>query len=209
MCNCSSFIRFSPLQWDLICDKSSLPNLSQSGYFLGFLIGAWVFGTVTDMIGRKKVFFMSTLCAAVCNVLSGLAPGFYFFAFFRVAIGFFSAGLFLSNYAIFMEITGISQRTFVGMAVHAFFGVGCLVLAVMAYLIRDWRALSVIAGLAGFLFLLLWRCVFHIHPCIHAYTFCHASVPYSVLAVHSRFDYNCDDWPRSLFSKPKSANFLH
>ena len=165
---------FSPFQWDLICDKSSLPNLSQSGYFLGLLIGSWVFGTIIDMIGRKKVYFMTTLCVAVFSVLSGLAPGFYFFAFFRVAIGFFSAGFILSSYSICIEITGISQRTFVGMVIHAFFAVGCLVLAVMAYLIRDWRALSVIAGLAGFLFLLLWRyvcvcvCVFclcHIHPC--------------------------------------------
>ena len=152
-------LNFSPFQWNLICDKSSLPKLSQSGFFVGLLIGAWVFGTVTDMIGRRKVFFMSTLCAAVCNVLSGLAPGFYFFAFFRIAIAFFSAGLMLSSFSICMEITGISQRTFVGMAIHVFFGVGYLVLAVMAYFIRNWRTLSVIVGLTGFLFLLLWRCV--------------------------------------------------
>ena len=112
------------------------------------------------MIGRRKVFFMSTLCAAVCNVLSGLAPGFYLFAFFRIAIAFFTAGVILSSYSIGMEITGISQRTFAGLAVQVFFGSGYLVLAVMSYFIRDWRALSVIIGLTGFLFMFLWRCVF-------------------------------------------------
>ena len=102
---------------------------------------------------------MSTLCAAVCSILSGLAPGFYFFVFFRIAFAFFSVGIGLASYSIFMEITGLSQRTFAGMAVHVFSAAGYLVLAVMAYLIRDWRTLSVIAGLAGFPSLLLWRCV--------------------------------------------------
>ena len=154
---------FSPFQWNLICDKSSLPNLSQSGFFFGLLIGAWVFGSVADMIGRKKVFFISILSATGCNVLSGLAPGFYFFAFFRVAIAFFNAGIILSSYTLCMEITGISQRTFAGLAVQLFFAVGYVVLAVLAYLIRDWRTLSVITGLTGFLFLFLWRCVCVLH----------------------------------------------
>ena len=113
------------------------------------------------MIGRRKVYFMSTLFGAVFSVLSGLAPGFYFFVLFRIVFAFFSIGIGLGSYSIFMEITGISQRTFAGLAVHVFSAVGYVVLAVTAYLIRDWRALSVVTGLTGFLFLLLWRCVLH------------------------------------------------
>ena len=109
------------------------------------------------MFGRKKVFFTATVGSAVCTIASGLVPGFNFFVFFRIAIAFFNAGILLSGYSLAMEITGISQRTFAGLGVHAFFGFGCLLLAVMAYFIRNWRTLSVVSGLAGFLFLLLWR----------------------------------------------------
>jgi hypothetical protein len=47
-------------QWDLACDEGSwLIPLSQSVYFVGVLVGSFVFGFLSDMFGRKPVFGVS------------------------------------------------------------------------------------------------------------------------------------------------------
>ncbi len=153
----TGIMTFSPIQWDLICSKSSLPNLTQSGFFVGLLLGAWLFGTLTDRFGRKKVFFGTILGSTLSGIGYGAAPEFYTFAFFRVSLAFFNAGMIISGYTLVLEIVGISKRTLVGSATMAFFSVGFPLLAVLAFFIRDWRALCIVCAASGLPLLLLWR----------------------------------------------------
>ena len=146
-----------PSQWDLICSRSYYPNLSQSGYFIGTLIGAWVFGNLSDIYGRKKIYFISMAGTFFCSFGCSVAPGFFMFSFFRLLLGVFCNGFIVAGYALLLEVTSTSKRSIVGVAVHYFSPVGYAVLPLLAYYIREWRTLMMISALFGAVFLFSWR----------------------------------------------------
>lgn len=37
------------LQFDLVCSHGHLPKISQSAFYFGYLVGAWLSGSVADM----------------------------------------------------------------------------------------------------------------------------------------------------------------
>ena len=43
-------------QWDLVCGKEALVEMSQTIMVIGVMIGAMVFTAASDAIGRKPVF---------------------------------------------------------------------------------------------------------------------------------------------------------
>ena len=116
-----------------------------------------MFGTVADQVGRKKVLFLTILGTALSGLGYTLAPGIYSFIFFRIVTAFCGQGVIMSSYVLVMEIVGCSARSFAGLAIAVFFSFGCALLAILAYLIREWRTLSLVSTLSGLLFLLLWR----------------------------------------------------
>lgn len=148
---------FSPLQWDLICTKSNLPKLSQSAYFVGLLLGAWVWGGLTDMIGRRKVFFISCFFLSSSGLGYGLATNFYFFVVMRFLNAFFGSGFLMSSFVLSVEIVGRENRNFSGLLGSGLFGVGYAVVALMAYYIRNWRYLVFTFSGLGFLALFMWK----------------------------------------------------
>ena len=64
--------------WPTKLDERSSSSLVVAyfcqGSAVGFLLGAWIWGSVADKIGRKKVFFIT--CG--CLFLSGFSCGFSF-----------------------------------------------------------------------------------------------------------------------------------
>ncbi len=137
------------LQWDLVCSKSSLPNLSQSAFFVGSLLGAWIWGRVTDRIGRRKVFFISAGCVAATGFGYSLAFNYYVFVIFRVLNSVSVAGLIMSSFVLSVEIVGISARRVSGLMGAGLFGLAYTIVAVMAYFIRSWRTLSMMLSTVG------------------------------------------------------------
>ena len=150
------FIPFR-LQWNLICSKSYYPNLVQSCYFLGFLMGSWAFGNLADVYGRKRAYFMSLIGMCLFGIGCSVATGVYIFFFFSLLLGAFISGYCVVGYALLLEIVGPSKRTFVGMGVHAFFSTSYCLIALLAYYIRGWRTLVMVSSVSGAGLLATWR----------------------------------------------------
>ena len=131
--------------------------MSQSIFFIGWLIGSWLWGTVADKIGRKKVFFTNIACLVLCGLGSGLAPSYRVFVFFRLLSGACCAGVSISSYVLSVEVVDISTRSFAGFLGSIFFSLAYPFLALLAYFIRSWRWLSVVISLLGLGYLPLWR----------------------------------------------------
>jgi putative MFS transporter len=131
--------------------------MSQSVFFIGSLIGAWVWGTVADKIGRRKVFFITLALAIISGFGYGLSPGYAIFVFFRLLSAISGAGLILSSYVLSVEIVGISARSYAGIAGAGFFSFAYPLLALLAYFIHSWRWLSVVISLLGLGYFPLWR----------------------------------------------------
>ena len=47
---------YGAFQWDLVCGKEALVEMSQTIMVIGVMIGAMVFTAASDAIGRKPVF---------------------------------------------------------------------------------------------------------------------------------------------------------
>ncbi|HET9932311.1 MAG TPA: MFS transporter, partial [Polyangiaceae bacterium] len=62
-------------------------GLSNSAYLAGQVLGALVFGHLTDRWGRKRLFLVTLCLYLVATALSGLAPTFAIFAAFRALAG--------------------------------------------------------------------------------------------------------------------------
>ena len=108
-----------------------------------------------------KVSRVNTNCIPFYQVMFGLGSGFVdclsFFIFLRFAAGASCTGLMLSAYVYFMEIVGPSKRTFVGKFQDLFWAASGLSIALLGYLVRDWRLTLIIASIPGVFFFLFWR----------------------------------------------------
>ena len=133
--------------------------MSQSIFFGGTLIGAWVWGNVADKIGRKKVFFITVSFTIVSGLGYGLAPSYFLFSFFRFMSAISSAGVILSSYVLSVEIVGVSARSFAGLAGSCFFSLSYPCLAILARYIYNWRCLCIVISLLGLAYFPLWRYV--------------------------------------------------
>lgn len=62
----------------------------------------------------------------------------------------------LSIFSPALEMVGPSKRIVAGTIIHMFFAIGFLVIAGIAYLVHDWRKLSILVTLPGLLYLPYW-----------------------------------------------------
>ncbi|XP_068432785.1 organic cation transporter protein [Clinocottus analis] len=139
-------------EWNLVCDSASLNNMASSIYMFGLLVGAVVFGSLADKYGRRNIILVNLASQAVFGVGSAFAPNFYVYIALRFVVGTSISGVIMNAFVLGTEWTGSKERMLAGIITDYFFGFGYILLAGVAYLIRDWRKLQLAISAPGFLF---------------------------------------------------------
>ena len=75
------------LQWDLVCDRAYLKDLTQTIMTVGMMFGALICTSLSDKFGRKPIFLISNWVMVIMGVASVFSPNYYVFTVLRFFSG--------------------------------------------------------------------------------------------------------------------------
>ncbi|XP_065600886.1 solute carrier family 22 member 13-like [Cyrtonyx montezumae] len=144
-------------EFDLVCDRKDLGDISQSVFMAGLLIGSIIFGPLSDRIGRRPVLLISMLGQSLFGLAIAFLPNFTVYMIFRCIMATAVSGILITTLPLATEWVDVSHRPKAVLITHCFLALGQLVLAGLSYGIRNWRLLQ-IAGTAPMfaLFFYFW-----------------------------------------------------
>jgi putative MFS transporter len=127
-------------------------GLIATSSFVGMLIGAWFWGTLSDYIGRKTGFQLTVLIFAVFGFLSAFAPNEGWLAAFRVLTGFGLGGALPLDFALFAEYLPVRNRGRYLVLLESFWALGTIIATGLAWAIVPsfgWRPLLATSAVAA------------------------------------------------------------
>ncbi|XP_050815115.1 solute carrier family 22 member 6-like [Gopherus flavomarginatus] len=141
-------------EWNLVCGQRALKDFAQSIYMVGVLLGAPVLGGLADRLGRRALLLWSLLQMGVMGTSAAFAPNLAAYCAFRFFSGMSTAGFILNGTSLTLEWIPSQFRAMVSTILACSLTLGQLLLAGLAYAIRDWRQLQLASSVPFFLFFL-------------------------------------------------------
>lgn len=118
----------------------TVPQALQSGtmFFVGMLLGAFVFGRLADRIGRRPVLMCAVVIDACFGVASAFAPDFTWLLALRLLTGIGVGGTLPVDYTMMAEFLPSARRGRWLVMLESFWAIGTICLAVLALLAVSW-----------------------------------------------------------------------
>ena len=118
----------------------TVPQALQSGtfFFIGMLIGAFVFGRMADRIGRRPVLMIAVVIDACAGVASAFAPEFTWLLLLRFLTGIGVGGTLPVDYTMMAEFLPSDRRGRWLVLLESFWAVGTIFLALLALAAVSW-----------------------------------------------------------------------
>ncbi|XP_048363355.1 solute carrier family 22 member 7-like [Sphaerodactylus townsendi] len=135
----SQFTSTIATQWNLVCEQRSLNQATATFFFIGVTLGAVIFGYLSDRFGRKTMLLVSYVCTLVFGLVSFASVTYSMLAVTRTLTGIAICGLSLIVAPLGMEWVDIHHRSWSGIMTSLFWSIGNMFLALIGYLVRDWR----------------------------------------------------------------------
>ncbi|CAH1265416.1 SLC22A4 [Branchiostoma lanceolatum] len=143
-------------EWDLVCVKSALVETSESVFMAGVMVGSLVFGQLSDHFGRLRVWLVSIWLQIVFGVGAAFAQDYYSFTILRFITGALEQGVDIVSYVMATEMFSPARRSFAGVLTTLFWASGIMSLALLAYLLPNWRHLQLLISLFNVIALPYW-----------------------------------------------------
>ncbi|KAM3964929.1 organic cation transporter protein [Aphomia sociella] len=140
-------------QWDLVCDRHWLKNLTQTVFMLGILVGNMVFGHLSDRYGRRMPFLAAVFLQLISGVTTAYSVNWYMFTALRFLLAVATGGTMVTSFVLTMELIGAKYREAVGIIYQIPFNLGHLTLSLFGYYIRDWSTFQLAISLPSVIFM--------------------------------------------------------
>ncbi|XP_048022786.1 solute carrier family 22 member 4-like isoform X3 [Megalobrama amblycephala] len=144
-------------EWDLVCSDDWRAPLTTSLFFCGVLTGSVISGQMSDRFGRKIVLFVTMGIQTVFTFIQVFSPSWLIFCLLFFIVGMGQISNYVAAFVLGMEILSPSIRDLYStLGVCLFFSIGCMMLPLAAYFLRDWRMLLMALTIPGFFYIPLW-----------------------------------------------------
>jgi MFS family permease len=139
-------------------------GIASSVYLLGAVLGAVLFGWLTDRIGRKKLFFITLALYLAATGLTALSWNLWTFAFFRFFTGAGIGGEYAAINSTIQELIPARMRGWTDLVINGSFWVGAAMGALGSIVLLDptlidpeigWRLAFLIGALLGLVIFLM------------------------------------------------------
>ncbi|KAM3696547.1 hypothetical protein ACJW31_06G047600 [Castanea mollissima] len=143
-------------EWGLVCGYKYRVGLAQAFFFGGCMIGAGVFGHLSDSkLGRKGSLTVVCILNALFGCLTAFSPNYWTYVLLRILTGFSTGGVGLCAFVLATEPVGPTKRGTAGMSTFYFFSTGIALLSGIAYIFQSWRTLYIASSIPSLLFLVI------------------------------------------------------
>jgi MFS family permease len=145
---------------------SSQIGLAGSAYILGAVLGALVFGRLTDTLGRRRLFTVTVMVYLVATVATGCAWDSTSFLIFRFLTGAGIGGEYGAVNSAIQELIPARRRGYTDLAVNGSFWVGAALGALSSLVVLNpailpqawgWRLAFIVGGLLAGLIIYIRR----------------------------------------------------
>lgn len=146
--------------------RAAQVGIANSTYLIGQVVGALVFGHLTDRFGRKRLFLITLGLYLAATAASGAAPGFAVFLLFRFLAGAGIGGEYSAINSAIDELVPARVRGQVDLAINGSYWIGVALGAGLTVLMLNpalvpielgWRLVFGLGALLGFVILLVRR----------------------------------------------------
>jgi OCT family organic cation transporter-like MFS transporter 4/5 len=103
--------------WPLKAVVSQMAFINM-GYMFGMLVGSFVFGIISDKIGRRKALLLSAILAGSTSLGSAFIKSYWPYFVMRLLLGISAKGLFMLAFMICVEISGVDYKTYLGILIQ-------------------------------------------------------------------------------------------
>ncbi|HEX3699540.1 MAG TPA: MFS transporter [Phenylobacterium sp.] len=141
-------------------------GMTGSAYILGAVIGALVFGRLTDKLGRRRLFTITVGVYLLATLATGLSWDFWSFMAFRFLTGAGIGGEYGAVNSAIQELIPARRRGYTDLAINGTFWVGAAMGALGSLVVLDpaivpqawgWRLAFIIGGLLALVIIFVRR----------------------------------------------------
>lgn len=153
---------------DLVCSVGRelwIPMI-QTFFMLGLLVGSFVFGVLSDKIGRRHSLLLAIVTTCVGNLIGGYMPNYWAYALSKILAGAGGEGTFLLAFTMSMEYVGVQEKlpglpwvcfnTFLANMISIPFAGGEALTVAYALGITDWTMFQLVLSLTSLAAALVW-----------------------------------------------------
>src|SRR5258707_4715814 len=139
-------------------------GLASSAYLAGAVLGAVLFGWLTDRLGRKRLFFITLAIYLVATAATALSWNVWSFAFFRFVTGAGIGGEYTAINSTIQELVPARYRGWTDLVINGSFWVGAALGAAGSIVLLDpavlapdlgWRFAFFIGAVLGLVIFLM------------------------------------------------------
>ncbi|KAL1771730.1 solute carrier family 22 member 7 [Sigmodon hispidus] len=143
----SEFSSTIATEWDLVCEQRGLNKVTSTCFFIGVLLGAVVYGYLSDRFGRRRLLLVAYVSSLVLGLASAVSINYIMFVITRCLTGLSLSGFTIIVLPLELEWLDVEHRTVAGVISSFFWTGGVLLLTLFGYLIRSWRWLLLVVTL--------------------------------------------------------------